>query len=135
MRVFWMMVFCAAIGVACGRVAPPEQSASVKKSAVVSTREFRANRVVTIGDSSYIRLNYRGNAESEVRPILGALDAFRRAFPDLEVTSWSLEKQRYRDDYDSFTYGIWVNHRSRSPSPYAVQPTGLDRPIFTNNRP
>lgn len=116
MRVLFVFMasLTAAICFGCNESRPPESGACVKKTSTTPAPEFRAGNLVTIGDSSYIPLNIEGRTVFQVLPILGALDAFRQIHPELEVTSWSVEKDQEAHSTPATLYGIWVNHRLRT---------------------
>lgn len=75
---------------------------------------------VTVGNHTYIPLNIKGvNAvpAKHVQDILSVLAAFEKAHPELKVTNWHIEKQRYVVAYMKIRQtidGLWVDHEPRT---------------------
>lgn len=67
---------------------------------------------VTKGNFSYIPLLLY-NEDHPISEILATLNNFEKDHPELEITSWNIERKG-RFVPDSFCFGLWVNHRPRS---------------------
>ena len=70
------------------------------------------NAMVTKGNYSWVRLNLEGSIDQHSNTILGVMETFEKANPDLEVIGWSLQEQNNHFN-DFYFYGIWVHHRKR----------------------
>lgn len=62
---------------------------------------------------TYLPLNIGGIPADNVLLILGVLDYFEEENPELEVTSWSIEKQQFTHTVGAYIFGLWVNHRPK----------------------
>ncbi len=104
--------------VSCGGNEPgairTDKPSAIRTVGATLQAQYDLSVVVTVGNHSYVPLNIDGEAKDNVQNILGALDAFEKAHPELEVTSWSLLSRQASYSTYGYTYGIWVNHRPRS---------------------
>ena len=94
---------------------PPLPSA-VQQKTVLGTlgTVYDTSVAVTVGNHTYVPLNFFGEAAYHVPKILGTLDAFEKAHPELEVTSWSLSNHPATSTTYARVNGIWLNHRPRT---------------------
>lgn len=72
--------------------------------------EIDFSEVITVGNHSYIPLNiHDARPADRTHDILVILDKFEKIHPELEITSWSIEKQEgvYMPGH---IFGLWVNH-------------------------
>lgn len=110
MRVLALIVFAATIGFVSGCEINGEAAKRAMKEKIEQARIGSLEHALTIGNHTYIPLNFNGTPEKYTRPILNTLKFFEQEHPELEVTSWSVG-ERYTYTY---IYGLWVNHRPRS---------------------
>ena len=78
------------------------------------TSKYGIGVMETKGNSTWIPINLSDEKSGlHLTEVLGIINAFKQAHPDLEVTGWSLEKNQ--DDYcdEDRVIGIWVHHRKR----------------------
>jgi hypothetical protein len=68
---------------------------------------------ITVGNHTYIPLYIGGKPHNHASDILTDLNAFEQEHPELELTSWNIEKVQYAHGVDEYIYGLWVNHRPR----------------------
>lgn len=68
---------------------------------------------VTIGNHTYLPLNIDGDPSQHVQEILLIVDAFEKAHPEWEITSWNLEGAHSTYARLAYTYGIWIDHRPK----------------------
>lgn len=91
----------------------------------MTTRSVEAPRI-TIGNHTYISLYIGGIPHKKVSDILIALQEFEQAHPELEVTSWNIEKHiqnictsppsiytQGQSELNYYIDGLWINHRPR----------------------
>lgn len=84
---------------------------------------YDMSTVETIGNHSWIPLNIDKNTgEREVLPseyrlfILGALLAFEKEYPHLEITNWRIERDQganHPKAWNAKIYGLWIDHKPR----------------------
>lgn len=74
---------------------------------------YDTSKVATRGNRSYLPLELAGNPHGHVSVILGALEAFEKAHPELEITEWKIEKQQRAYLKSPYIFGIWIDHRRR----------------------
>ncbi len=77
--------------------------------------KYDAANVVTLGNHSYIQVNRDWRPADCPYTILKILDCFEKTHPELEVISWHIEKQQDSKTTSDYTFGIWVDHRPRTP--------------------
>ena len=78
------------------------------------TLKYGIGVIETEGDSTWIPINLSDEKSGlHLTEVLGIINAFKQAHPDLEVTGWSLEKNQ--DDYcdEDRVIGIWVHHKHK----------------------
>ncbi len=81
---------------------------------------------ITVGNHTYIPLLIGGLPRYKVNDILLALKEFEQEHPELEVTSWNIEKHiqnirtsapsiytQGQSELNYYIDGLWVNHRLR----------------------
>lgn len=81
--------------------------------ATVPSASAEQGKTMTVGNSSYIEVQRRGTPDSMQHIILGLLAKFEKDHPELEVTSFNIEKQQVAHVTGSYTFGIWVRHKPR----------------------
>lgn len=96
-----------------GGCANQENAPSALREQSISAESYNVSVVRTAGNYSYIPLNISGRASDHVGEILGVLNAFEKAHPELEIIDWDIEKQQNAYITGSYTYGIWVFHRPK----------------------
>ncbi|MBI2041692.1 MAG: hypothetical protein HYT20_01555 [Candidatus Nealsonbacteria bacterium] len=91
-----------------------KQSApSALRQQSISAESYNMSVVKTVGNYSYIPFNVDGNPSDHAVKILGALSAFEKAHPEIEITFWQIEKQQRAYITSSYIFGIWVTHRPK----------------------
>ncbi|MDD5289865.1 MAG: hypothetical protein PHT40_01520 [Patescibacteria group bacterium] len=71
---------------------------------------------VTIGNNTYIPINFEGQACWYIIELLQVKDAFEKAHPELEVISWeTYEHGQPRSGFliNGFIFGLWAHHKPR----------------------
>jgi len=107
-----LVLFLAVAVIGCGG----KKSSVIKPTAGKTNGEmnavFDASGVLTLGGHSWVPLYLRGSPDEHALTILWALREFEKAHPELEVTSWSLEKnQKTTSENSNEILGMWINHR------------------------
>ncbi|MDO8559350.1 MAG: hypothetical protein Q7R84_03390 [bacterium] len=70
--------------------------------------------IVTVGNYSYISLNIHADIiENHAEEVLGALNTFEAAHPELEITNWQIDIRYGSYQTWPYIYGIWVSHRPK----------------------
>ena len=70
-----------------------------------------AKRTSTLGNGSYIEMNFRFVKPSKVSQIiLKVVNVFEKNNPYLEVASWNIEKDQWAAGTHDEVYGIWIRH-------------------------
>jgi len=87
-------------------------------SVITDAGTFNFSSAKTVGNRTFIPLNVRGEpAKSEnVRLILDVLNEFEKAYPNLKVTDWKIEKQQYTVSAPPIIFGIWITHEPKRPA-------------------
>ncbi len=92
-----------------------EENAASKQSVLKQgPTKYDVSGVVTRGNFSFIPiyvLDFRFDPKGGSALVLGALEAFEMAHPELEIISWSIQKESC--DGADVVLGVWVYHRKR----------------------
>jgi len=70
-------------------------------------------RILTIANNSYFRLQLAGPPDANAVTILKAVAEFERKNPDKEVVGWSVDGIHETYYSDGKVYGLWINHRPK----------------------
>lgn len=103
----------------CGKPGSSETRESFVKIVKVDKRSYEAfdmSVVVSVGNHSYIPLNFwrQAGVGNDALYIMGILNAFEEAHPNLEITNWCLEATPHTNFIPNFfIFGIWVDHHPR----------------------
>ena len=84
---------------------------------VQTTESFNLTVAVTTGNHTYIPINRFGDPAEYVHNILGLVEAFEQKHPELEVTSFQMEKNQSGYATSAFIYGLWLHHRPKASCP------------------
>lgn len=68
---------------------------------------------ITVGNNTYIPLNFDGSPSMHAKFLLQTIDAFEKKHSELEVVSWRFEMQPGSIDPRPHIFGIWVMHRPK----------------------
>lgn len=108
----------------CAIASAPQQQSAIKFEPVQGalTASYDMKTVETVGNHSWMPLNIDGDTtkDRDAKPseyrtfILGALCAFEKAHPELEVTGWMIEKDQHARGASDHIYGLWIDHRPRA---------------------
>ena len=102
-----LMVGCERSGSECIVIEP-----RIEESKEQPVR-YDLTHALTVGNHSWLPINLSGKPANRAREILGLLDAFERAHPELVVGSWAVEKQQSSKTTSNEIFGLWVNHRPK----------------------
>ncbi len=67
----------------------------------------------TIGNNTYIPLNFDGSSCQIVSEILRIKNVFEKAHPELEITSWETNQSHASYFYSPRVYGLWAHHKPK----------------------
>lgn len=98
----------------CGESEKEEVISADAFSNYLSEDEYRAHvffrdKVITVGNHHFIPLVVSGRPDEYPRQILSLLELFEKIYPDLKVTSWSIEKRQTAYITTAWIYGIWID--------------------------
>ncbi len=109
-----LVLLLAAAAIDCGGGKPSVIRPTIGKTNSGMNAVFDASGVMTLGNHSWVPLHLKGSSDEHALTILWALREFEKAHPELEVTSWNLEKnQKTMSENSNEILGLWVNHRPR----------------------
>lgn len=89
-----------------------EKESVIKKTTILEKINLEVG--TTVGNHTYLPVNIYGVPADHVQEILQILFAFEKEHPELEITSWSIEKQPDVYARDPYIFGIWLNHRPKN---------------------
>lgn len=87
---------------------PPNPPPGKKSQVEIS---FNKDKVITIGNHSYIPLNLAGDPDEYAEVILNVLKQFESAHPEFEISDWKIEKQQSTEDRTDRIFGLWIDHK------------------------
>jgi hypothetical protein len=83
------------------------------ETTTISTEKINLEVGITIGNHSYLPINVYANPDKYARAILQLLDAFEKEHPELEITSWDIERNQKAANASEYIWGVWVDHRPK----------------------
>lgn len=88
----------------------PSMFATNKTDFIPPPEAFDFSKALVFDNRVYIPLNINGRSVEHVGLIIGALNAFEKAYPELQVVPGSQEiKEHDGVEASSKTYGIWLD--------------------------
>ncbi len=116
-RALLLVAFAATLGFVGGCDNSPRPPSALDNPSydmtVVTPGSVNLKVATTNGNYTYIPLNTSGRVDQHIGEIMAVLNAFERAHNELDITSWSIEKQQSGYLTSPYIYGLWVNHRPR----------------------
>ena len=70
-------------------------------------------KIITIGDHSYVPINLWGTPDEHAETILNIIKQFENIHQELEVTDWKVEKEQGAWGASNLIFGIWIDHKPR----------------------
>lgn len=72
---------------------------------------------LTVGNNSYIPINYPNRPSDNPMVILNALNKFEKDNPDLLVIEWCIEREKRGYGVAPHTFGLWIHHSPKAKPP------------------
>ena len=121
------MIFLAGV-IACAGCQSTTETTRPGRSAVKITRtELKAggshqdsvdfvdfDHIVTVGNHSYLSLNFEGNPNEHVKLILRIIQKFEEHFSDLEIVAWRIQRDQRSKSNHAHIHGIWIDHKEKA---------------------
>lgn len=84
------------------------------KKEVIAVENEKKSACVTMGNNTYLPVNFDGHPVIHAQFLLQKIDAFEKRHPELEVVSWRFEMQPGSVvDPRPHIFGIWIVHRPK----------------------
>ena len=120
------VIFLAAVIACAGCQSTTETTRQGRSAVKINRTELKAggshqdsvdfvdfDHIVTVGNHSYLSLNFEGNPHEHVELFLNIIQKFEEQFSDLEIVAWRIQRDQSSKSHSARIHGIWIDHKEK----------------------